>query len=54
MFGTFVVSVSLENSDFIVVNPPIYGVLWSFTKLINKKIKRAHVYRVNTQILRNI
>ena len=39
MFGTFVVSVSLENIDFIVVIPTIYGVLRSFTKLIDKKLK---------------
>ena len=40
-FGIFVVSVSLENSDFIVVNPQIYGVLRSFTKLIDKILKRC-------------
>ena len=36
-FRTFVVSVFLENSDFIVIIQPIEGVLGSFTKLIDKK-----------------
>ena len=33
------VYVSVENSDFIVVSPPISGVLRSLNKLFDKKIK---------------
>ena len=36
----FVVSVFQENSDIKVVSSPILGVLWSFTKLIDKKLKQ--------------
>ena len=38
--GTFVVFGSLENNDFIVISPPISEVLWNYTKLIDKKLKR--------------
>ena len=31
---------SRKNSDFIVVNPLVSGVLRSFTKLIDKKLER--------------
>ena len=49
-FGTFVVSVFLENCDFIVVSPPIYEVLRSFTKLIDKK-KKTMPYTIKESLI---
>ena len=37
------VSLSQDNSDFTMVILLIYGVLWSFTKLIDKKIEWSHI-----------
>ena len=39
-FETFFVSVFLENNDFTVISLSIYEVLLSFTKLIDKNLKR--------------
>ena len=42
-FGTFVVFISLGNSDFIMVTPLIYGVYEVFLNKFIKQLNDAHL-----------